>query len=295
MQSRCISSETQVGLEGGEFLLHPEYREILSWFKENHPKFDLLSNCLLPERVIEAVRDYAPQRLYVSLDGNKEVYKYMRGCDGYDKVIQVIEACKDLAPLSLMFTLSPYNDLKDMEEVVELAEKYNIDIRIGIYNNIDFFETKETAHEAATVAKEENICFRDRIPANVTRTSENLDFLYLYDEWVQKKLELKCFSIYDSLVIHPNGDIPICQNLDVKLGNVHEKTLDEIFNSKETRKLQNQYARHCNGCWINFHRKYDIVLLRTLERFLPKRIIELFYGKYRWTDNPKIKYRQLIP
>ncbi|MDR1348231.1 MAG: radical SAM protein, partial [Prevotellaceae bacterium] len=55
MKSRCISSETLVGLEGGEFLLHPEYREILSWFKENHPHFDLLSNCLLPERVIEAV------------------------------------------------------------------------------------------------------------------------------------------------------------------------------------------------------------------------------------------------
>jgi molybdenum cofactor biosynthesis enzyme MoaA len=194
MNSRCISSETLVGLEGGEFLLHPEYREILLWFKENHPQFDLLSNCLLPERVIEAVKNYSPKRLYVSLDGNRDVYHYMRGCDGYDKVIKVIETCKDIVPVSLMFTLSPYNDFSDMEEIVDLAEKYNTDIRIGIYNNIDFFETKENAHEDARIANSENVCFRDKIPANVAHTSENLDFLYLYDEWLQKKLKIKCFS-----------------------------------------------------------------------------------------------------
>ena len=34
-----------------------------------------------------------------------------------------------------------------------------------------------------------------------------------------------------------------------------------------------RYSRECNQCWINYHRKYDIILLRSLERVLPKRII----------------------
>ena len=89
MQSKCVSKHTQVGLEGGEFLLHPEAMEILKWFTENHPNYDLLSNCLKPDSLIEAVKKYPPKRLYISLDGNKETYLYMRGKDGYDNVIKI--------------------------------------------------------------------------------------------------------------------------------------------------------------------------------------------------------------
>jgi hypothetical protein len=300
MQSRCISKNTTIGLEGGEFLLHPEATEILKWFSENHPKFELLSNCLQPKRVIDAVKNYPPVRLYISLDGTKETYEYMRGADGFGKVIETIEACKDIVPISLMFTLSPYNTFDDLNYVVNIAKKYNIDIRIGIYNDIDFFNTVEKAHETAIgeagKEKEHGIYdnFKKQIPENVKETSENYDFLVLYDEWRNGKLKLNCYSIFDSLVIHPDGSIPVCQNLDIKLGNVYEKSLDEIYNGISSRKIQKQYAHNCNQCWINFHRKYDIVLLRTLEKFLPKSFIQLFYGKYNWTNDKKMTYKQFM-
>lgn len=50
MRSKCISQHTVVGLEGGEFLLHPEADVIMEWFKENHPNYTLLSNCLNPQK-----------------------------------------------------------------------------------------------------------------------------------------------------------------------------------------------------------------------------------------------------
>lgn len=338
MGSKCVSKRTQVGLEGGEFLLHPEAMEILEWFKNNHPNFDLLSNCLKADNVIEAVKKFPPKRLYISLDGNKETYLYMRGKDGYDNVIKVIENCKDIVPVSLMFTLSPYNSFLDLDHVIEISKKYKIDIRVGAYNDIAFFDTVEKAHETEigvlktnetlsykTVrdslktsidAKSENLNklqsknlnaakhdeskiahennFKNSIPASIKETSENYDFLLLYDEWRLKKLKLKCFSILDSIVIHPDGRVPLCQNLDTHLGNVFDNTLDEIFNSKATRKIQKEYVNNCNQCWINFHRKYDIVLLRTIEKFVPKRMIELVYGKYNWTDNSKTTYKQFL-
>jgi MoaA/NifB/PqqE/SkfB family radical SAM enzyme len=289
MRSKCITRDTSVGLEGGEFLLHPDAMEILQWFSTNHPNFDLLSNCLQPEKVIEAVKKYPPRRLFLSLDGTKETYEFMRGRDGHDKVLQVVEACKDLVSVSFMFTYSPYNSMEDMRYVVDLAEKYKVDVRVGIYNNIDYFDTTDKAHEKKALE-----LISAKIPENVAQTQENIDFLYLYDEWLQGNLQLKCYSIFDSLVIHPDGNVPICQNLDISLGNVNEKSLDEIFNSRKTRKIQRQYACSCNGCWINFHRKYDIVLLRTLERFFPKTLIEIFYGKYQWTDDKRMTYKKLM-
>ena len=284
MQSKCITTRTTIGLEGGEFVLHPQASEIMAWFREHHPNYTLLSNCLAPCRVIDAVRCYQPRHLYVSLDGGRETYQRMRGRDGYDRVIQVVETLKDEVPLSLMFCLSPWNSFEDMAFVIDIAKQYNLDVRIGIYGTMAFFDTTSELLTASDFAKQ--------IPQSIHNTQENYDFVALYYEWRNGHLQLRCQSIMSSLVVHSNGDVPLCQNLDVVLGNIHHQSLDEIFNSSQSCQTQCQYSRACNGCWINFHRKYDIILLRNMERLLPKRLIEKFYGPYQWTENPRTTYHQ---
>ena len=251
-----------------------------------HPNYTLLTNGLAPQRVIEAVKRYRPRHLYVSLDGDKETYKRMRGCDGYDKVIEVVETLKDEVPLSLMFCLSPWNSFMDMEHVINVALHYGIDVRIGIYGTMAFFDTTS---ELLTMND-----YTEQIPSNIHKTQENYDFIALYDQWRRGNLRLRCQSIMSSLVIHSNGDVPLCQNLDVKLGNIHNQSLDDIFNGYQACETQCRYSRQCNGCWINFHRKYDIILVRNLERLLPKRLIEGFYGPYQWTYDTKMTYHKLL-
>ena len=263
MASKCITRNTVVGLEGGEFLLHPEANAIMEWFRDNHPCYTLLSNCLAPQKVIEAVRRYHPQHLYVSLDGDKETYKSMRGCNGHDRVMQVVETLKDEVAVSLMFCLSPWNSFKDMDYVIGIAKRYDVDVRIGIYGTMDFFDT------TANLLSVDMAHYLQNIPKSIHDTEENFDFVALYKEWRNGHLRLRCQSIFSELVIHSNGDVPLCQNLGVMLGNIHEHSLDEIFNSHETARVQCRYSTECNACWINFHRKYDIILLRNLEKLLP--------------------------
>lgn len=284
MQSRCITKRTTVGLEGGEFLLHPEAGDIMEWFHQNHPNYTLLSNGLAPHLVVNAVRSYKPRHLYLSLDGDRDTYMNMRGRDGHDKVIEVIETLKDEIPISLMFCLSPWNSFKDMEYVISVARRYDIDVRIGIYGTMAFFDTTSDLLATDDYVKQ--------IPQNIHDTQENYDFVALYDEWQKGHLKLRCQSIMSSLVIHSNGDVPICQNLDVVLGNLHQQSLDDIFNGPEACRTQCHYSKECNGCWINFHRKYDIILVRNFERLLPKWLIERFYGKYQWTQDSRQTYRQ---
>lgn len=297
MQSKCIDAETTVGLEGGEIMCHPEAEAIFDWFSKNHPKFDILTNGLLPEKTIKYVRKYKPQRLFMSLDGGPEAYHHMRGVNGFHKVMTIIETLKNEIPISLMFCISPYNSFKDLEDVIEIAKNHSIDLRIGIYNNIDYFDTKETAHnfkitdnEAPDIAKD----FRQFIPKSVKDTDENFDFIMLYEEWRRNHVKMKCYSITDSLVIHSNGNVPICQNLGTMLGNVNEQSLDEIFNGKQARALQKDHKNNCNKCWINFHRKMDVILLRSAEKIIPKLLIELVYGKYQWCENTKYTYSKYL-
>ena len=286
MESRCITRRTTVGLEGGEFLMHPQAFEILEWFSLNHPNYTLLSNGLAPARLIEAVRKYHPRHVYISLDGDRESYVNVRGRDGYDKVIECVEVLKDEVPLSLMFCLTPWNSFEDMDHVIGVARRYGIDVRIGIYGNMDFFDT-----DAEMLSPEG---FARQIPRSIHSTSENYDFVALYDQWRSGSLKLRCQSIFTYLVIHSNGDVPVCQNLGTVLGNIRERPLDDILRDRATLRTQRCLSKDCNGCWINFHRKYDIILVRNFERLLPKWLVSLFYGPYQWTDDPRTTYRKYL-
>ena len=261
MESRCVTRHTTVGLEGGEFILHPQAEEIMAWFHEHHPNYTLLSNCLAPNRVIEAVRLHHPQHLYVSLDGGRETYLRMRGRDGHNRVIQVVEALKNEVPLSLMFCLSPWNGFDDMAYVIDVAKHYNVDVRIGIYGimaymvDADLKYLKSESIKSGITNPLQQISnshqrtelltttdFIAKIPRSIHSTQENFDFVALYDEWRNGRLRLCCQSIMSNLVIHSNGDVPLCQNLDVVLGNIHQQSLDEIFNGKAACLTQCHYS-----------------------------------------------------
>jgi MoaA/NifB/PqqE/SkfB family radical SAM enzyme len=285
MDNRCVTRHTKVGLEGGEFLLHPDSREIITWFHRHHPNFDLLSNCLKPDSLIEAVKDTPPSRLFISLDGDEATYKEMRGKDGYGKVLQVIETLKSVVPISVMYCVSPWNTMDDLRHVAEVCKFHGVDLRIGIYSNIKFFDTQDEAYQGNSLGD---------IPDIVKEFKENYDYLLLYEQWRAGKLVLPCKSILDSVVVLPNGDVPICMNLDLKLGSIHTHTLDDLLAQDAVRATLQHHHDHCNGCWINFHRKYDLILFRQLERFFPQQVVRKLFGYYQWSETPGQRYAEVI-
>jgi len=325
MKSECVHKSTMVGLEGGEFLLHPQADEMMEWFSANHPNYDIFSNCLKPDRLIEAVQKYKPHRLYISLDGDEQTYLYMRGKNGYKDVLKVITTLKESVPIFVMFTLSPYNDFKDLEHVAAICKEHNVFLRVGIYNNIPFFDTIEDAKKVVfgqsknkellkfTEAKQlqekkingsgepgaalqlkELADYHTDIPAAIKDFDENYDYISLYPNWLNGNLRLKCNSIMDSLIVLPDGTVPICQNLDIKLGNIHNESLDIIFNSEQSVKTQQHYSENCNQCWVSYHRKYDIALYRNFEKFFGKFAASKLLGYYKWDSDEKLTYKQAV-
>ena len=324
MKSKCVHPSTAVGLEGGEFLLHPEADRILAWFSENHPRFDLFSNCLQPERLIKAVRQYRPKRLYISLDGPPDTYLHMRGKNGYDSVLRVIRELKGTLPVFVMFTLSPYNDFDDLRHVAKVCKENGVFLRVGIYNNIPFFDTIDDApgsvfgqykndevltYTRARALQEEKSArtpgdlgvmegvgksapfatgakdFTADIPDEIKEFAENYDYVRLYQNWLEGKLRLGCHSIMDSVIVLPDGDVPICQHLPTRLGNIYKDGLDKAFNSAESNKLQQHHSRNCNQCWVSYHRKYDVILYRSLERYFGRWATRKMMGYYQWDSD----------
>jgi len=290
VQDRAISPDTSIGLEGGEFLLHKEAEAILAYLSEHHSNYHVLSNGLQSKRMIQLMKRYQPKRLYLSLDGPRKTYERIRGVDGYNAVIKTIEGVKDCVPVSIMFTLTPWNDFSDLQHVMAICKKYDLDLRVGIYSEMEYFDTN--------TCPSNNFMQRyipSEIPTALKDFPENYDFLSLYVPYRNGDLQLKCYSIKDSVVIYPNGDVPLCQQKHIVLGNINNNSLFQIINSPKAIELQKQHQKGCNACWINFHRKYDVVLYRNVEKLLGRTITRKMLGQYQWhPEKSKNSYRRLV-
>ena len=63
--------------------------------------------------------------------------------------MQVIREVKEVVPVFVMFTLSPYNDFDDLRHVARVCKENGVFLRVGIYDNIPFFDTIEDAPGSA--------------------------------------------------------------------------------------------------------------------------------------------------
>jgi MoaA/NifB/PqqE/SkfB family radical SAM enzyme len=73
----------RVVFSGGEPTLKPGFDELLGYASEKGIKFALITNgYVLPDKVSEAIKQYRPYAVGISLDGNEAVHDTIRGRRG---------------------------------------------------------------------------------------------------------------------------------------------------------------------------------------------------------------------
>ena len=245
LKADCLAPGNEVCLEGGEFTLHPEYKEILGLFADR--QVCVITNGILTQRTVEMVERFKISKIVISLDGTRETYLRLRGLDVYERVMETIRLLKDRVKVGINFTITPWNDARDYQHVKEVCDEHGVELLLpNLYTTQPYFKTVEPPgmikgkHEAVS-----------------TRDSFQRRYLDYHDDWLRGNVRLPCFSIFRSAIIYPEGDVSFCHQRVEILGNLRHNSLDEIWNSERTRRLQDTYL-YCNKCWCSPHRLQDV-------------------------------------
>jgi len=262
LDDKVITNRTYFVLTGGEVLLHPESDEILSLF--HNRKYILLTNGLLDDRLIETVNKFGIKRVSVSLDGPTETYKRIRGVDGYANVERVVKGLKGKTDIRLGYVINPWNSRRDLMHVMNFCQRNKINFWVGYYSDMEYFEIGTP-------------------PGILYDVSDlfNHPYYSLYHEWVTGNLKMPCLSIFTRPSIRPNGDVVLCDQKEVLLGNLYEENLWDIWTSKRTRKIQKEHVS-CNACWSDCSRLFDLDILSWIKPFVSQRILRKTFPQYDW-------------
>jgi len=245
-----------LSITGGEPLMNSEVLfQLLDYFENrNVDRIDLLTNgTLLTDSIIDKLKHYKKlRRLQLSLEGLQETNDEIRGMNSYERTITAIDNLKRHGlVVSIMMTVGKHNQ----DEVIPLAEelaKHNVDVFI-----IDRFIPEGQSSELTgwVLSPEEIKEVYTKAYEYFKRTLKPRFLLYrtlfclLNPD--DPHIGAICSVGNNALTIMPNGDVLPCRRLPIKLGNLFETTLYDIWYTSpllwEIRNPGNLKGK-CNGC-----------------------------------------------
>lgn len=253
-------------ITGGEpFTRRDAVFELLTFF-EGRPEIghiDILSNgTLIDDAVISGLLRFRKlRRIQVSLEGLKETNDGIRGSGSFSVITDKIKnLSKAGLRISVMMTIGRHNK----DEVVLLAEKlaefdveaFVVDRFIPEGQSADLKEWILTSNEIKDVYEKSYEYF------NKTLTPRMLLYrtLFCLINPDDKHIGAMCSVGNNALTIMPNGDVFPCRRLPLKIGNLLENTVYEIWYKNpllwEFRNPGNlkgkcgqcEYVPVCRGC-----------------------------------------------
>jgi radical SAM protein with 4Fe4S-binding SPASM domain len=248
---------TYFGISGGEPLQRKDLPEIIGYAKSTGMNVSVItSGYFLDDKIFDTlVRNDV--RVSVSVDGPEEINDAIRGKGAYAKAVSAIEKTSKAGLLDcLVATLANVDATRnnvssdDMEHVIKLAEEYGARW-VVIHGFIPFNRTKEHLAKAPSPQQYEKIWnevydlrlkYKGKPEVNVycpffARVAKQRG-LPNFDDWFNNFFLGKCSIAGKYMSVIENGDVIPCSFNDrIRLGNVQNKPLNQIWNEMQTSEL----------------------------------------------------------
>jgi radical SAM protein with 4Fe4S-binding SPASM domain len=281
---------------GGEPFMYPDFMELMGYMVKKIPAVTVNTNgTFLAQNAERIVRDKW-SALFVSLDAFEDVNDEIRGKGSYKKVIEGIKAINEekrkqksnLPNVGIVTTVSRLNYL-DLANLVRATK--DLDLAWHIINLGTYFDEEIGAKHVAAVKSKLGVepTFWKGF---VTGLNEGIDgdkFSKILEEVHAASKEVKhpiitvpvitpkvigtYYSQLDVAVrdyckvpwfmvnIDYNGDVHFCaDHPDYVIGNIKEKSINEIYNGERSQKFRNALRTSPDGIFPGCKRCYQIML-----------------------------------
>ena len=261
----AASSAPLISLTGGEPLLVPEIKEIITLLKSKGKIVTMNSNGLLLNQYADFLTEVGLDSIYISIDGpDADTHNKIRNRPAFDKVIENIKmlqtARKGKKPFIGIRSVLMKDNLNRFEEIVDRFYDFADDFHfqpVYIQDNGPVPSEKDSLFNKNNVEEEEMVRSKlaqilNKYPKFRTSFYKTIpDFLF-HPEKIEKKAIDYCMSkLFFSLIIYADGTAYVC---DKSIGNLHDMTIKQIWNSEERMEFFKQLSAqgYCtHPCWCS--------------------------------------------
>ncbi len=242
---------TQVTFTGGNPLLYPHFTELYQAAAERGFMTAILGNPMPRQRIEELLTIQMPEFYQVSLEGLQPQNDYIRGDSHFERIFAFLDLLKELKIYSMvMLTLTRQN----MADVLPLAELLRDRVDLFTFNRLAMVGEGAALASAPTeqypaflksylMAAEKNPCMslKDNF-FNVLRHQN-------HQPYGGGCAGFGCGAAFNFVSLLPDGEVHACRKLPSHIGNMYERSLDEIYHDAPAKRYR-AGSSACSDCGI---------------------------------------------
>jgi MoaA/NifB/PqqE/SkfB family radical SAM enzyme len=245
-----------VNITGGEPFVRKDIEEIVGVVREKAGRVVISTNGYFTERIIKLCKRYPDIGIRISIEGLQKTNDEVRGIpNGFDRGLRTLLTLRRMGINDIGFAMTVQDiNCKDLLPLYELSNALNYEFATATVHNSHYFHKWDNK-----IQDREMVCnefskliielLRSRSIKKWFRAYFNCGLMnYIYGG----KRFLKCEMGTESCFIDPWGDVLACNGMEEKvpMGNIKEKSFDEIWNSKEAEDVRD-VVRDCQKqCWM---------------------------------------------
>lgn len=247
----------QINITGGEPFMRLDFMDVLEALSANKEFFSfaiLTNGSFINRDIAHKLKKSNPQFVQLSVEGSETTHDNIRGAGDFIKTVQAIrELVQAKVRTYISFTAHRAN-YRDFEEVAALGKSLKVakvwaDRLIPVGRGQDLVNLvltpQETQEFFEIMAAARNQLARSWFHTTEIDMQRGLQFL------VGGGLPYRCTAGDSLLAVMPNGDVYPCRRLPIKVGNVQQSSLLEIYTaSEDLRKIREVTGSpSCKQCW----------------------------------------------
>jgi len=270
-----------LSFSGGEPLIRKDFFEVAKYAADKEFYVSVASNgTLITEKAAQRMKEIGVQYVEVSLDGFEKTHDEFRGIQGaWKRTVEGIKNCVKVGLDTCVATTATHYDLKEIPRLAEFVEKDLSAKRFIVFNFIPVSRGKQiVSQDLAPKEREElldflysklidNSCKLDTFSTAPQYAVTSFKFAFgpavathFTNKAAIEMLRGRTKSLTEFIGgcgagrlycgMEPNGDIEPCVFIPIKIGNIREQRLVDIWrNSPILKQIRNRDAfKGCGEC-----------------------------------------------
>lgn len=243
-----------INITGGEPFIRKDLEEILAVLKPKTKRLVVSTNGFWTDRILEVAKKHPWIGIRISIEGLPKANDELRGIkDGFDRGIRTLIELNHLGLKDIGFaiTVSDQNT-KDLLELYHLAKMMRVEFATAAIHNSYYFHKFDNkfVHPEDAIAEFEKL-IEELLQSRRIKNWFRAYFNHGLINYIKGNPRLlPCKMGYESFFLDPYGEVRPCNVMEESMGNLKEKTFDEIWNGEEAKRVRQKVDNCSYNCWM---------------------------------------------
>jgi len=245
-----------INITGGEPFIRQDLADIIEVIRSKTDRIVISNNGFFTERIVNLCEKYPDLGIRISTEGlqrtNDEIRKIP---NGFDRTMRTLLTLRRMGIRDIGFGMTVQDmNCKDLLPLYELSDALGYEFATATLHNSHYFHKLDNKiDDKNMVCGEFSKLIVELLKSKSVKKWFRAYFNYGLMNYIYGgERFLPCEMGTESCFIDPSGDVLACNGMDVKIsmGNIREKSFEEIWNSEQANKVRNIVRACKKQCWM---------------------------------------------